>query len=149
GPHADEQDRRVRRKLRACGRDGRCAGATGEWIQLVWNAGRANLTRVNNDREMIYHLSLQLAGIIAGAFLILISLPGLLKPGLAGVAQRFPRSRVAGVVLLTVDLAWSFWLLATMEMGEFSAFRKPLLIALPIGYVLAVRFLDDFILVRV
>ena len=97
---------------------------------------------------MIYHLSLQTVGILAGLFLILISLPGLLKPDLAGVAQRFPRSRVAGVVLLTVDLAWSFWLLATMEMGEFSAFRKPLLIALPIGYVLAVRFLDEFLPVR-
>jgi len=97
---------------------------------------------------MIYHPSLQIAGITAGAFLILISLPGLLKPDLAGVAQRFPRSRVAGAVLLTVDLAWTFWLLATMEMGEFSAFRKPLLIALPIGYVLALRFLDEFLAVR-
>src|SRR6266705_3164189 len=97
---------------------------------------------------MIYHLSLQIAGVIAGTFLILMSLPGLLKPDLAGVAQRFPRSRVAGAVLLTVDLAWSFWLLATMEMGEFSAFRKPLLIALPIGYMLALRFLDEFLAVR-
>ncbi len=97
---------------------------------------------------MIYHLSLQSAGIIAGAFLILVSLPGLLKPDLAGIAQRFPRSRIAGVALLTVDLVWSFWLLATMEMGEFSAFRKPLLIAVPIGYVLALRFLDEFLPVR-
>src|SRR6266702_204018 len=97
---------------------------------------------------MIYHLSLQPAGITAGAFLILMSLPGLLKPDLAGLAQRFPRSRVAGAVLLSVDLAWSFWLIATMEMGEFSAFRRPLLIALPIGYVLALRFLDEFLAVR-
>ena len=49
--------------------------------------------------NMIYHLSLQSAGIIAGAFLILISLPGLVKPDLINVAQRFPRSRVAGVIL--------------------------------------------------
>ena len=97
---------------------------------------------------MIYHLSLQTVGIIAGAFLILISLPGLLKPDLASVAQRFPRSRVAGVILLTADLVWSFWLLATMEMGEFSAFRRPLLIALPIGYVLVLRFVDEFFAVR-
>src|SRR5256886_6702652 len=97
---------------------------------------------------MIYHLSLQTVGIIAGAFLILISLPGLLKPDLANVAQRFPRSRVAGVILLTADLVWSFWLLATMEMGEFSAFRRPLLIALPIGYVLVLRFVDEFLAVR-
>jgi hypothetical protein len=97
---------------------------------------------------MIYHLSLQTVGTIAGAFLILISLPGLLKPNLATVAQRFPRSRLAGVILLTADLVWSFWLLATMEMGEFSAFRRPLLIALPIGYVLVLRFVDEFLAVR-
>ena len=97
---------------------------------------------------MIYHLSLQTVGTIAGAFLILISLPGLLKPDLATVAQRFPRSRVAGIILLTTGLVWSFWLLATMEMGEFSAFRRPLLIALPIGYVLVLRFVDEFLAVR-
>jgi len=97
---------------------------------------------------MIYHLSLQTAGIIAGTFLILISLPGLLKPDLANAAQRFPRSRVAGVVLLTVSLLWTFWLLATIEMGEFQAFRRPLLIALPIGYALVLRFVDEFLAVR-
>src|SRR5438477_1975898 len=98
--------------------------------------------------NMIYHLSLQTAGIVAGAFLILISLPGLLKPDLANVAQRFPRSRVAGVILLTIALLWTFWLLATIEMGEFSAFRRPLLIALPVGYVLALRFVEEFLAVR-
>ncbi len=97
---------------------------------------------------MIYHLSLQTAGIIAGAFLILISLPGLFKPEFASVAQRFPRSRFAGVVLLTIALVWTFWLLATIEMGEFAAFRRPLLIALPIGYVLVLRFVDEFLAVR-
>src|ERR1022692_4503505 len=94
---------------------------------------------------MIYHLPLQTVGLIAGIFLVLLSLPGILKPGLAqSWAKRLPRSRIAGIVLLTVDLAWSFWLLATMEMGEFSSFRRPLLIALPIGYLLALRFVDEF-----
>src|SRR5204863_9126874 len=97
---------------------------------------------------MIYHLVLHIAGIIAGAFLVLISVPGLVKPDLANVAQRFPRSRIAGVVLLTLDLVWSFWLVATIQMGEFSAFRRPLLIALPIGYVLALRFVEEFLAVR-
>ena len=46
---------------------------------------------------MIYHLSLQTAGLIAGLFLLLVSVPGLIKPELArGFAQRLPRSRVAG-----------------------------------------------------
>jgi hypothetical protein len=98
---------------------------------------------------MIYHLSLQVAGIIAGIFLLLVSAPGLLKPDLArGVALRFPRSRLFGVSLLTLDLLWSFWLLATMEMGEFSSFRRPLLIVLPIGFFLVLKFVDEFLAVR-
>src|SRR5436853_4466888 len=97
---------------------------------------------------MIYHLSLRTAGIIAGAFLILMSLPGLFKPDLANVAQRFPRSHIAGVVLLTISLLWTFWLLATIQMGEFASFRRPLLIALPIGYVLVLRFVEEFLAVR-
>jgi hypothetical protein len=97
---------------------------------------------------MIYHLSLHTAGITAGAFLVLIGLLGLLKPEFASVVQRFPRSRVAGVIVLTICLMWTFWLLATIQMGEFSAFRRPLLIALPIGYALALRFVDEFLAVR-
>src|SRR5438067_12424800 len=33
-------------------------------------------------------------------------------------------------------------------MGEFASFRRPLLIALPIGYVLALFFVDEFLAVR-
>ena len=97
---------------------------------------------------MIYHLSLHSAGVVAGAFLIVVALIGLLKPDFAHVVQRFPRSRVAGVVLLTICLVWSFWLVATIQMGEFSGFRRPLLIALPIGYVLGLLFVDEFLAVR-
>jgi hypothetical protein len=98
---------------------------------------------------MIYHLSLQTAGLIAGLFLLLVGLPGLIKPELArGVAQSLPRSRVAGFAFLTVDLFWSLWLLATMEMGEFSSFRRPLLIILPIAFFLVLRFVDEFLAVR-
>jgi hypothetical protein len=98
---------------------------------------------------MIYHFSLQSVALVAGILLILIGLPGLLKPELTqNWAKRLPRSRIAGIILLTIDLGWSFWLLLTMEMGEFSSFRKPLLIALPIGYFLTLRFVDEFLAVR-
>src|ERR1700747_31449 len=97
---------------------------------------------------MTYHLSLHTAGIVAGAFLVLIGLHGLLRPDFASVVQRFPRSYVAGVILLTMCLVWTFWLLATIQMGEFSAFRRPLLIAWPIGYGLTLRFVDEFLAVR-
>ena len=97
---------------------------------------------------MIYHLSLHSAGMIAGFFLILVGFIGLVKPDFANAIQRFPRSRVAGIVLLTICLAWTFWLLATIQMGEFSSFRRPLLIALPIGYGLVLRFVGEFLAVR-
>lgn len=98
---------------------------------------------------MIYHLSLQAAGFLAAAILLLLTLPGLFKPdAVRQAAVRLPRSRTAGVTLLSIDLLWSFWLLVTMEMGEFSAFRRPLLIALPIGFFLVLRFVDEFLAVR-
>ena len=51
-------------------------------------------------------------------------------------------------MLLAIDLVWSFWLVSTMEMGEFSAFRRPFLFALPIGFFLTMRFVDEFLAVR-
>jgi len=98
---------------------------------------------------MIYDLSLQTGGFIAGVALVVLSLPGLIKPGLVQIwLKRFPRSSVGGILLLSLVFVWSFWLLATMEMGEFSSFRRPLMIVLPIGYVLALRFVEEFLAVR-
>ena len=98
---------------------------------------------------MIYHLSLQTAGYIAGIVLLLFGLWGLVRPNASQAAARnLPRSRVAGFVLLTIAFFWSFWLLATMEMGEFSSFRKPLLFILPVGFLLVLRFVDEFLAAR-
>lgn len=98
---------------------------------------------------MIYHLSLQTAGYIAGVFLLGLGLWGLIQPETSQAAARtLPRSRVAGFVLFTIAFFWSFWLLATMEMGEFSGFRKPLLFILPVGFLLVLRFVDEFLAAR-
>ena len=98
---------------------------------------------------MIYHLSLQTAGYIAGLFLSILGLWGLVQPNASQAAARsLPRSRIAGFVLFTIAFFWSFWLLATMEMGEFSSFRKPLLFVLPVGFLLVLRFVDEFLSVR-
>ncbi len=96
---------------------------------------------------MTYSISLYSAGLIAGLTLLFLSAAALLLPARRYLPQ-FPRSRVAGAILLTIDLIWSVWLLATMEMGEFSGFRRPLLVILPIGFFLVLRFVDEFLAVR-
>lgn len=98
---------------------------------------------------MIYHLSLKGAGLLAGLFLLLVSLPNLIRlEASRGLAPKLPRSGIAGYVLFTLAFIWCFWLLMTMEMGEFSSFRKPLLFILPVGYVLVLRFVNEFLAVR-
>jgi hypothetical protein len=98
---------------------------------------------------MIYHFSLQIAALIAGAILCLLGAVGFAMEGSARNAlATFPRSRSAGIVLLAIDLVWSFWLVSTMEMGEFSAFRRPFLFALPVGFFLTMRFVNEFLAVR-
>src|SRR5450432_2830274 len=96
---------------------------------------------------MIYHSSLHAVGLVAGVLLFVFSGLAFFAPAQKSLPQ-FPRSRPAGAALLTIDLLWSFWLLATMEMGEFSNFRRPLLIALPIGFFLILKFVDEFLAVR-
>jgi hypothetical protein len=82
-------------------------------------------------------------------FLVLLGLPGVVMPNaVSAAARKFPRSLVLGIALLTVAFVWSLWLLWTMEMGEFSSFRRPLLIILPIGFLLVLRFVNEFLAVR-
>jgi len=95
---------------------------------------------------MIYHFSLQAAGLVAGIILCLLAIIGFLQKN--GALKDFPRSRFAGILLLAIDLVWSWWLVSTMEMGEFVVFRIPFLIALPIAFILAIRFVDEFLAVR-
>jgi hypothetical protein len=98
---------------------------------------------------MIYHFSLQIAALIAGATLCLLGAAGFAMEGsVRNALATFPRSRSAGIVLLAIDLVWSFWLVSTMEMGEFSAFRRPFLFLLPVGFFLTLRFVDEFLAVR-
>jgi hypothetical protein len=98
---------------------------------------------------VIYQLSLRAAGIAVGLCLLIIGAAGLISSAsFRELARKLPRSRFAGIVLLTAALLWTLWLLATIEMGEFSSFRRPLLIGLPIGYILVLRFVDEFLAVR-
>ncbi len=98
---------------------------------------------------MIYPFSLQLVGLVVGLILIAahayaLAAPGAVKP----LLRAFPRSRVAGTVLLAGAALWSLWLVQTMDLGEFSRLRGYMVMAVPIGAVLTWSFVEEFLAVR-
>jgi hypothetical protein len=98
---------------------------------------------------MIYPFSLQQAGLAAGFLLILSHACALAAPNAARpFLQAFPRSRVFGTILLALGAIWAFWLVSTMDLGEFAHLRKMMVIAVPIGAVLTWQFVDEFLAVR-
>jgi len=98
---------------------------------------------------MLYDLNLRTTGIVVGLLLIALHLYALLKPQqVTHWLRLLPRSYTAGAILTTIAFLWCFILMATMDLGEMAHLRRWLLIALPIGYFLTLRFVDDFLAVR-
>lgn len=98
---------------------------------------------------MLYDLSLRTVGIVTGLLLLAVYLFAYFQPkNVSEWLQRFPRSYLAGAILLTIAFGWTFILMATMDLGEMAHLRPWFLIGLPIGYVLTLRFVDDFLAVR-
>ncbi len=64
------------------------------------------------------------------------------------LAKDFPRHRLAGIVLLTVCLMWSLFLVSSMDMGEFFTWRKNILMLLPVAYFMVVIYVPEFLAVR-
>ncbi len=98
---------------------------------------------------MIYGFSLQTMGVVVGAFLVVVHLVALAKPEPVKLwLQRFPRSRPAGLVLLVLAAVWGFYLIATIDMGEFSNLRRLILILIPAGAVATAYLVEEFLSVR-
>jgi len=98
---------------------------------------------------MIYQLSLQTTGLAAGLLLILSHALGLLKPSVSiNLARAFPRSRMAGTVLLVVAAVWSFLLVTDIDLGEFSRLRNVMLAGIVAGAVLSWMYVKEFLAVR-
>lgn len=98
---------------------------------------------------MIYQLSLQLTGIAAGLILILTHGFALLRPDQTiAWAKAFPRSRGAATVLLAIAAIWSFLLVQSIDLGEFSPLRNLMLVAIVVGAVLSWIFAPEFLAVR-
>jgi hypothetical protein len=97
----------------------------------------------------IYDFSLHTVGLIVGFLLLATHVIALVRPEQTkGWLVKLPRSKPLGIGLLAVDSLWSFWLVSSMDLGEFSQYRSWLQIGVPIAFVLTLIFVDEFLAVR-
>ena len=98
---------------------------------------------------MIYSLKLETAFALVGILLIAAHALALLKPGaVQGWLRSFPRSKGWGITLLSIAAVWFFYLVATMDLGEFTNWRQVVLIGTPIAWLLTWKYVDEFLAVR-
>ena len=62
--------------------------------------------------------------------------------------KAFPRNYKWGVILLSIDFVWGMMCLANMDMGEFYNMRSWFLYLVPVGFVLVLMFVQEFLAVR-
>jgi hypothetical protein len=98
---------------------------------------------------MIYSLSLETALLLVGLALVIFHGFALLAPESAQAGLKsFPRSAFWGAVLIFAAGAWFYWLIVTMDLHEFSNWRKILKIGTPIAVLLTWHFVPEFLSVR-
>jgi hypothetical protein len=98
---------------------------------------------------MIYTLSLETALLVVGLALVASHGFALLKPApVQSWLKKFPRSSFWGTSLLAAAAVWFWWLVATMDLHEFSNWRNALKIGTPIAAFLTWRYVPEFLSVR-
>lgn len=98
---------------------------------------------------MIYNFDLRLVGFVVGIALIAAHLVAMVHgKTVRGWLKAFPRSKTMGFALLAVDAVWAFWLVATMDLGEFTDYRTALMVLVPAAFFLSLNFVDEFLSVR-
>ena len=98
---------------------------------------------------MIYPLKLETALLITGLFLIALHGLALWKARETQEWLRaFPRSRTMGAILLVIATVWAWYLIKTIDLGEFSNWRERLLVLIPIAAVLTYLYVEEFLAAR-
>jgi len=98
---------------------------------------------------MIYSLSLQTTGFLVGGLLVLLHAVALIHgEGVRRLLRGFPRSKEAGVLLLTAAAGWAFALVAQIDLGEFSSSRTIFMGIIAAGWLLTLFFVEEFLAVR-
>ena len=98
---------------------------------------------------MIYTLKLETALVLAGLWLIAMHGLALAKGAAAREwLRRLPRSKPLGTALLVAATVWFWWLIATIDLGEFSNWRDRLKILIPVAALLTYLYADEFLAAR-
>lgn len=98
---------------------------------------------------MIYTLKLETALILTGLWLVVTHGLALLKGAAAREwLRQLPRSKGLGTALLIAATVWSWWLIATIDLGEFSNWRDRLKVIIPVAAVLTYLYADEFLAAR-
>lgn len=102
-----------------------------------------------NQRPDGVGIPLKGTGIVLGLFLIGTHLWALLKAKEAvKFAREFPRHRVWGITLMVISLVWTLFLISHMDMTDFHPWRNKLMFILPLGTLLMIIYVPEFLAVR-
>jgi hypothetical protein len=98
---------------------------------------------------MIYSLTIGPAFLLVGA--LLLSLGGIVlaqpRPSRKWL-QEFPRSRPWGLALLALATGWAWYLIYTIDLGEFDKWRRTILYLIPLAGLLTALFVDELLAAR-
>ena len=98
---------------------------------------------------MIYPLKLEYALYLVGLALIFSHSWAFFKPEeTKRWLQALPRDKALGVFFVTIAAAWFYWLVKSMDLGDFSTWRERVLYAIPVIWFLTWYFVDEFLAVR-
>jgi len=98
---------------------------------------------------MIYSLKLETALTIVGLWLLAIHGLALVKgPAVKAWLKTFPRSKALGTLLLVVATVWAWWLIATIDLGEFTDWRDRVKVIIPVAAILTFLYVDEFLAPR-
>lgn len=98
---------------------------------------------------MTYSFSLFSVGLVTGLVLFLGHLPAVLLPRTTAKLLRIvPRSELWGQVLLVAAALWAFFLVRTIDLGEFDGLRNLMSVGVVVAAVLTGVFVREFLSIR-
>ncbi len=62
--------------------------------------------------------------------------------------RRFPRNRLAALVLTAVDLLWAGWIVYHAELGTYNEYKPFIFVLVPLAYVLVVWAMPELLAAR-